>query len=417
LTRILKEFMMDLSTSVGGVVLSNCVYNASGPRCGTKDALIKIGKSNAGAIVSKSATMLKQDGNTMPRFIKDIDLGSDMCSGSFNSEGLPNQGIDYYIADDVLTSLQPMNKPYFVSLSGHTIDDNCEMLRRVLHAAATHSEVSDSCIRGVELNLACPNVPGKPVIAYDFIQMYDVLRRICAVYDEMSISQVAAKTESKEEGNCRTIALGIKLAPYLDTSMAKAAVDILLGFKSYISYVVTCNAMGNALFVDTVHECCSIAGKSGLGGLGGGYCKQVSLANVRMLYTLLQENGAAGDIDVVGVGGIRTGEDAFQSILCGAAAVQIATCHWTEGSECFQRISHELSKIMEKKGYTSITQFRGHLKQYEKHESMVPRHPPTVTEHSPQNTMPISHVIIGILVGIIALLLGQMFNVKQVSLS
>ena len=30
-------------------------------------------------------------------------------------------------------------------------------------------------IAGIELNLACPNVPGKPVIAYDFEQMEAVL--------------------------------------------------------------------------------------------------------------------------------------------------------------------------------------------------------------------------------------------------
>ena len=34
-------------------------------------------------------------------------------------------------------------------------------------------------IVAIELNLACSNVPGKPVIAYDFGQMEDVLEQIC----------------------------------------------------------------------------------------------------------------------------------------------------------------------------------------------------------------------------------------------
>lgn len=38
---------------------------------------------------------MKQDGNTLPRFLNKIDLGEQFGHGSMNSEGLPNQGIDY----------------------------------------------------------------------------------------------------------------------------------------------------------------------------------------------------------------------------------------------------------------------------------------------------------------------------------
>jgi len=48
-----------------------------------------------GAILSKSSTLRKQDGNSLPRFINKIDIGRNYCQGSINSEGLPNAGIDY----------------------------------------------------------------------------------------------------------------------------------------------------------------------------------------------------------------------------------------------------------------------------------------------------------------------------------
>ncbi len=51
-------------------------------------------------------------------------------------------------------------------------------------------------------------------------------------------------------------------------------------------------------------------------------------------------------------------------ILCGASAVQVGTCHWTEGPKCFDRICNELREIMEGKGYTSIDDFRGKLKEW-----------------------------------------------------
>jgi len=53
-------------------------------------------------------------------------------------------------------------------------------------------------------------------------------------------------------------------------------------------------------------------------------------------------------------------------ILCGASAVQIGTCHWTEGPKCFNRIYAELSNLMKSKGYTTINDFKGQLKEWSK---------------------------------------------------
>jgi dihydroorotate dehydrogenase (fumarate) len=93
-----------LESSVGGVSLSNCIYNASGPRTGSVEALIKIGQSSSGAVLAKSATLVEQSGNPLPRFVNKLKLG-DYCEGSINSEGLPNLGIDY--CNDILSySLQ-----------------------------------------------------------------------------------------------------------------------------------------------------------------------------------------------------------------------------------------------------------------------------------------------------------------------
>jgi dihydroorotate dehydrogenase (fumarate) len=83
-----------LHTTVAGIDLECCVYNASGPRTGSVEALAKIASSKTGAVVSKSATLLKQDGNPLPRFVNKVELG-EYCQGSINSEGLPNSGIDY----------------------------------------------------------------------------------------------------------------------------------------------------------------------------------------------------------------------------------------------------------------------------------------------------------------------------------
>ena len=116
--------------------------------------------------------------------------------------------------------------------------------------------------------------------------------------------------------------LGVKLAPYFDMCHFERAAEVLAKYP-FVRFVVTTNTIGNALFVDADNECAAIAPKGGFGGLGGGYIKQTALANVHMLYKLLREKGR-GDVEVVGVGGVRSGRDAFEMILCGATAVQVS---------------------------------------------------------------------------------------------
>jgi dihydroorotate dehydrogenase (fumarate) len=67
-------------------------------------------------------------------------------------------------------------------------------------------------------------------------------------------------------------------------------------------------------------------------------------------------------IKIVGVGGIYTGIDAFEFILSGATLLQLGTSFSQEGPPIFERISKELCQIMEKKGYTTLDDFRGKLK-------------------------------------------------------
>ena len=122
---------------------------------------------------------------------------------SINSEGLPNKGIDYYIADEAVSSGTNNSKPYIVSLSAKNLADNLECFGR----AAKKKGVS-----AVELNLACPNVIGHPIIAYDFNQLEEVLKAFQAHPD---IGKVP---------------LGIKLPPYFDGVHWKRACDVINTF-------------------------------------------------------------------------------------------------------------------------------------------------------------------------------------------
>jgi dihydroorotate dehydrogenase (fumarate) len=240
------------------------------------------------------------------------------------------------ICQETKDAVAAHKKPYIVSLSGLSLEDNMEMLDRIYS--------SPENISAIELNLACPNIPGKPVIAYDFEQMEKVLNAITS------------------HPKYATIPLGVKVAPYFDGPHFAQCTDLICKYP--VRYIVCINTVGNGLFVDAENECEAIAPRNGLGGLSGGFVKHTALANVRSVYRLLQERGKAAEIDVVGVGGVHCGRDAFELILCGARAVQIGTCHWTEGPGCFCRIAAELEGIMAAKGYATVEQFRGALKGY-----------------------------------------------------
>ena len=83
-----------LKTKIGGLNLDCCIYNASGPHTVKVEQLTNLGHTESGAILSKSSTIVKRDGNEQPRTLPSIKLG-DFCDGSLNSEGLPNMGFDY----------------------------------------------------------------------------------------------------------------------------------------------------------------------------------------------------------------------------------------------------------------------------------------------------------------------------------
>ncbi|MGV3029778.1 dihydroorotate oxidase [Streptococcus suis] len=307
--------MVSTATTLGGFSFDNCLMNAAGVWCMTKEELDGVKNSAAGTFVTKTATLEYRAGNPEPRY-KNVPLGS------INSMGLPNQGLDYYL--DYLLELQEEEpeRTFVLSLVGMSPDETHTILKKV----------QDSTFQGlVELNLSCPNVPGKPQIAYDFETTETILREVFAYF---------------------TKSLGIKLPPYFDIVHFDQAAAIFNQFP--LKFVNCVNSIGNGLYIED--ESVIIKPKNGFGGIGGEYIKPTALANVHAFYQRLKP-----EIQIVGTGGVLTGRDAFEHILCGASMVQIGTTLQKEGLVAFDRISQELRDIMAEKGYETIEDFRGKL--------------------------------------------------------
>ena len=311
---------MSLETTFANHIFANPLMNASGVHCMTTQELDELAHSEAGAFITKSCTINERKGNPEPRYF-DVPLGS------INSMGLPNLGFSYYLEYALAYEKvqENQNQPLFFSIAGMSVQENLEMLEKI----------EKSGFNGItELNLSCPNVPGKPQLAYDFEATYETLKEVFSIFSKP---------------------LGIKLPPYFDFAHFDQMADILNQFP--LTYVNAINSVGNGLYIDTEQEAVVIKPKEGFGGIGGEYIKLTALANVRAFYTRLKP-----EIQIIGTGGIRTGQDAFEHLLCGASMLQIGTELHKEGPEIFSRIIKELTQIMSEKGYTSIDEFKGKLR-------------------------------------------------------
>lgn len=310
--------MTNLKSKIAQFEFENPLMNASGVWCENAEKLDEMKNSTAGSFVTKSATPNLREGNPSPRYVE-VPLGS------INSMGLPNLGFDFYLNYSLKFQEENPEKVNFLSIAGMKPEENLQMLHRI----------NESDFKGLtELNLSCPNLPGKPQIGYDFEATELILKQTFEFFKKP---------------------LGVKLPPYFDMVHFDQMAEILNKFP--LAYVNCINSVGNGLYIDTENESVVIKPKDGFGGIGGAYVKPTALANVRAFYTRLNKN-----IKIIGCGGVESGKDVFEHLLCGAEMVQIGTHLAKNNTKVFGEILAELKEIIEKKGYSSIEEFRGKLK-------------------------------------------------------
>ncbi|ORX44601.1 FMN-linked oxidoreductase [Hesseltinella vesiculosa] len=309
--------MVDISTSISGTTLPNVFFNASGVWCQHEDELQAMVESHSGALITKSATLAPRQGNPSPRYLP-------LPLGSISSMGLPNEGYEYYLRYACSFNYS-RTKPLFISLSGLSLGDSVKMVEAFVAADLP-------CM--LEINFSCPNVPGKPQLGYDFEAMDAALATLAPLIKKP---------------------FGIKLPPFFDIAHFDLVAAVCQKYSN-LAFLTCVNSIGNGLAIDFETETALIKPKDGYGGLSGAMILNTALANVNAFYRRLP------DKQIIGVGGVASGKEAFLHILAGASAVQIGTQLMEEGPAVFERLNKELAEIMAAKGYNTIEDFRGRLK-------------------------------------------------------
>ncbi len=230
-----------------------------------------------GAITVKGVANAPWAGNATPRI-------AETHSGMINAIGLQNPGVDVFIERDI-PFIRQFDTRLIVNVCGKSITDYCEVVEKL----------SDQPVDMLEINVSCPNVKEGGI----------------AFGQDPS----ALETITREVKKCAKQPIIMKLSPNVTdiTVMAKAAEA---GGADVISLINTLTSMK----IDIHKRTFAVANKTG--GLSGPAIKPIA---VRMVY----QAAHAVSLPVIGMGGIRNGEDAVEFLLAGATAVSVGAANFS----------------------------------------------------------------------------------------
>ncbi len=267
---------MDMRVNLAGVELKNPVMEASGTFGSGMEYAEFVDLNRLGAVVTKGVASVPWPGNPTPRI-------AETCGGMLNAIGLQNPGVDVLARRDI-PFLKQYDTKIVVNVCGKTEEDYLQVVERL----------ADEPVDMLEINISCPNVKEGGIAFGQDPKAVERITKACKAHARQPVI--------------------MKLSPNVTdiTVMAKAAEA---GGADVISLINTLTGMK----IDINKRTFALANKTG--GLSGPAIKPVA---VRMVY----EAANAVSIPIIGMGGIRTGEDALEFILAGAAAVAVGTANF-----------------------------------------------------------------------------------------
>ena len=290
------------ATSFCGLDLAHPIVNGSGTydaiaaRRAFGDALLE--RFPFSAFVSKTITLQPRDGNPPPRLYE-------TPAGMINSIGLPNKGLEGYLAHD-LPELARLPVPLITNVMGATADD----IAALVEAVDARPEID-----AVELNVSCPNVKTGLDIGADPAELRAVVARVRPLTAKPLIVKLTPNASDVPAAAQAAEAAGADAVSLINTLRAYAPHPRLRGTPW----------LGG-----------------GTGGLSGPAVRAVALAQVGAVAQRVA-------IPIVGMGGVQTGRHAAQLLDAGATLVAVGTESFRDPA-AGTRIQHELHHLFAKSG-------------------------------------------------------------------
>lgn len=288
---------MNLSVDFAGVTMKNPVTTASGTFGSGAEYGEYVDLNRLGAVTTKGVANVPWPGNPTPRVCETY-------GGMLNAIGLQNPGIDVFVERDI-PYLKQYDTRIIVNVCGHTTEEYLEVVERL----------ADQDVDLLEINISCPNVKEGGIA---FGQNPKLVEQITA--------------EIKKKARQPVI---MKLSPNV-TDITETAKAAEAGGADALSLINTLTGMK----IDINRRQFALANQTG--GMSGPAVKPVA---VRMVYQVAH----AVKLPVLGMGGIRTAEDALEFIMAGASMVAVGTANFNnptatvdviEGIEQFMKEHH-----------------------------------------------------------------------------
>jgi dihydroorotate dehydrogenase (NAD+) catalytic subunit len=273
---------LNLAQDLFGVRFQNPVLLASGT-CGYGEELDGLfDMDEIGGLVIKAVTLSPRNGNAAPRV-------TEFSAGMLNSIGLANAGVDVVHGEKLPWLANRLKSArIIVNVAGMSVAEFSTIVQRL--------DDTDVDFAAFELNVSCPNVERGGAL---FATREDLLAEVVA--------------------GCRAITrrpLIVKLAPNVPDIGRMAEIAESEGADG-ISLINTCPGL---LFdVETRRP---VLG-NGPGGVSGP-------AILPMGVHAVWQARRRVSVPILGIGGIRSGQDAVQYLLAGASLVQIGTASFAD---------------------------------------------------------------------------------------
>jgi dihydroorotate dehydrogenase (NAD+) catalytic subunit len=226
------------------------------------------------ALVTKTVTLAPRQGNPPPRLFE-------LPAGLLNSIGLPNKGLETFLAED-LPRLAELPVPLIVNVMGGAHEEVAHLVR----AVGERDEVT-----AIELNVSCPNVKTGLMFGADPVELAGLMDAVRPHTDKPLI---------------------VKLTPNCASPADVAAAAEQHGADA-VSLINTLRGM--APHPKRPGEPWLGGGK---GGVSGPAIRAIALAQV-------SEVRARVRVPIVGMGGVQCGRHADDLLRAGASLVAVGT--------------------------------------------------------------------------------------------
>ncbi len=299
---------MNLEVKIGKSKFKNPVTVASGTFGHAEKYFDLEEVKELGAITPKTVTPQAQEGNSPVRIVE-------TNSGMLNAIGIENPGADGFI-ETKLPSFQSIGVPLIISVIGYSTDQFEEIVTKFQ---------GRKNVKALELNLSCPNLKKKSLIAQDAKATFETVK--------------AAKKVSK-------LPILAKLSPDVTniTDIAKAAED---AGADGISMVNTFTAM----VIDVEKRRSKIGNFTG--GLSGPAIRPIAVRMVHQTYNRVK-------IPIIAMGGIAKPQDALEYIIAGATMVAVGTYNFVNPRAPLD-VLNGIKDYMKRHKMDNLKQLRGSL--------------------------------------------------------